>query len=148
MSVWGDRLTWVNDYYSYASLSRDYGIPYKTVLSAKNTGVIPSGYQDSFTTLWKTTSYAIMRTNNVPSYSANIRRGGALSSVIGEINGWNGLYDEWALGAAGTRAMDYDQSKWTGSVWADFYTIRSKIVASSQKSILTSDVAQERNTSG
>lgn len=147
MGIWTDRLTFAQGYSSYASMARTYEIPYQTLLKAKNTGEIPSAFSSQFNRLWKTETYSIMRKENVPAYNANNLRGGAVSSVKSAIEGWNALYDYWAVGGQAVRSGTFDKAKWSKIDWDSFYVIRSKIIESSNRSKLTYEVAEERNTS-
>lgn len=147
MTVWTDRMTFLNQYYSYAQMASDHDIPYRTVLQVKNTGTVPEGYQTQFKSLWNIKSYAVARINNVPVYSASTVRGGSLTTVENEIKVWNGLYDKWAIGAVGTRYKNYNTADWTIPMWQDFYTLRASIVISSQKSTRKADNAAYENLS-
>lgn len=147
MSVWGDRVTWLGSYNTYAQLSRDYAIPYRTLLSTRTTGIVPTDYRNNYDRLWSNESYSAARQEGVPVYASSKVRGGALQTIQDQITGWNSLYDYWAVGAVGTTHDTYDQTKWGTSEWSDFYSIRSKIVKSSQSSDITAADATERNTS-
>jgi hypothetical protein len=147
MSVWSDRLSWVGSYKSYASLSRDYSIPYRTVLAAKTTGIIPSDYRPAFESLWSKETYSIARSEQVPVYSSSAIRGGSLETVLTEINIWKGVFDGWATGAIGSKYLGYDRDKWGSDQWAQYWVVRNKIAESSQQSNLRAAEAQDRNSS-
>jgi len=94
------KLILLNNYNSYAELARRYEIPYRTLLSIKNTGNVPADYTKNLRKLWSTESYSAMRYEGVPTLQRSALRGGTISKVLNVIDTTNKLLDSWATGAS------------------------------------------------
>jgi hypothetical protein len=132
-----DKLTFLNQYKSYAQLARDYDIPYRTLLYMKNTDETVSAYTSNMSRLWSNESYASMKAENVPTVERSALRGGALSKVTSAITTTNALLDKWATGAT---MLKYDARgiNATGKERDSFYTTtRQQIAASLEKNKTT-----------
>lgn len=109
MSAISEKIIYMKQKISYAEISRQSGVAYKTILQIKNTGISPTPViTKSINTYWSKYSYNLAKETGMPASLAQQVRGGAVSTFSGYINQVKEYLDYYTKGAllSHTAAMD------------------------------------------
>lgn len=140
LTIWQQRLAFLQEERSIAGLAREYGIPRQTLMTLKRGGTIPGGTgTPNFQNLWKTESYRAMRKYGMPSGQAARFRGGEVTSVAGKVETLKRMVSTLSKGAARSHfksAWAEDASDWASpEVWGYIGAMTKKIRKSIQESM-------------
>lgn len=81
------KIQYMHDYYSYAEVSRQTGVPYRTLLAIKNRGQDPgSGNINLINKFWNRFSYHHLTDEGLPPRLAQNIRGGSVTRITETVN--------------------------------------------------------------
>lgn len=81
MGVWTDRLAFMRETQSLASIARTAGVPYSMLQRVARGGELPTGYAGKLQPVYKKNSYARLTAAGTPSRDASNYAGGDVGNI-------------------------------------------------------------------
>lgn len=147
MGVWDERLNWMREARSVASISREAGIPYRILLQVSGGRDMPSQYLPKATAFYQTESYRRLRAVGVPVREANRLRGGALGNIRYSETVIKRKVEEWTTGAFMSKFRKTVDQMSTRPERAFYDSVMEKIKRSLSKSQRETKYIEEYNIS-
>jgi len=145
VSTWSDKIGWMSETRSVASMARDTGIPYRTLLRVRAGADLNTEYIPDAQSLYGKETYNRLKGAGIPTRIATNMRGGNLENIVSNITN---MRDKVDFLAKGSFLMSYKKPYDTRmtpaeQVWLN--NIKSKIISSLNKSFQELDAIYSDN---